>query len=85
MIHEDGDHVTSPTKLVGKIHPKIIAEEFIDSKERLYDIINFLPDATFVIDSAGHVIAWNHAMEDMTQVKAEKILGKGNYEYSIPF
>ncbi len=85
MIHEDGEHVTSPTKLEGKIHPKIIAEEFIDSKERLYDIINFLPDATFVIDSAGHVIAWNHAMEDMTNIKAEKILGKGRYEYSIPF
>jgi PAS domain S-box-containing protein len=85
MIHEDGEHVTSPTKLAGKTHPKIIAEEFIDSKERLYDIINFLPDATFVIDSAGHVIAWNHAMEDMTHIKAEKILGKGNYEYSIPF
>ena len=85
MIHEDGEHVTSPTKLEGKIHPKIIAEEFIDSKERLYDIINFLPDATFVIDSAGHVIAWNHAMEDMTNIKAEKILGKGHYEYSIPF
>ena len=85
MIHEEGEHVTSPTKLEGKIHPKIIAEEFIDSKERLYDIINFLPDPTFVIDSAGHVIAWNHAMEDMTHVKTEKILGKGNYEYSIPF
>ncbi|WP_052374138.1 PAS domain S-box protein [Methanobacterium sp. SMA-27] len=85
MIHEDGEQVTSPTKLEGKIHPKIIAEEFIDSKERLYDIINFLPDATFVIDSSGHVIAWNHAMEDMTNIKAEKILGKGRYEYSIPF
>jgi PAS domain S-box-containing protein len=85
MIHEDGEHITSPTRHTGKINPKIIAEEFIDSKERLYDIINFLPDATFVIDSGGHVIAWNHAIEDMTHVKAENILGKGRYEYSIPF
>ncbi|MBZ2164457.1 PAS domain-containing sensor histidine kinase [Methanobacterium spitsbergense] len=85
MIHEDGEHVTSPTKIEGKIHPKIIAEEFIDSKERLYDIINFLPDATFVIDSGEHVIAWNQAMEDLTNIKAEKMLGKGLYEYSIPF
>jgi hypothetical protein len=31
------------------------------------------------------VIAWNRAIEMMTQVKAEDILGKGEYEYSLPF
>jgi PAS domain S-box-containing protein len=67
-----------------KDHPKLINEEFL-SKEHLYDIINFLPDATFVINSTGHVIAWNRAMEDLTQVEAGDILGKDNYEYAIPF
>jgi two-component system, chemotaxis family, sensor kinase Cph1 len=85
MIFEDDDHVTSHEDVKEKNHHKILAEEFIDSKERLADIINFLPDATFVIDSAGHVISWNHAMEDMTNVKASQIIGKGSYEYSIPF
>jgi PAS domain-containing protein len=32
-----------------------------DSERRLADIINFLPDATFVIDREGRVIAWNKA------------------------
>lgn len=56
-----------------------------DSERRLRDIIDFLPDAIFVIDNEGKVIAWNRAIETMTKVKAEDILGKGDYEYSVPF
>jgi PAS domain S-box-containing protein len=56
-----------------------------DSEQRLADIINFLPDATFAIDTGGVVIAWNRAMERMTGVRAQDILGKGDYEYSLPF
>lgn len=56
-----------------------------ESEQLLFNIINFLPDSTFVIDKEGRVIAWNKAMEDMTGIKASKILGKGNYEYAIPF
>jgi PAS domain S-box-containing protein len=55
------------------------------SEQRLADIINFLPDATLVIDREGKVIAWNHAMEAMVGVKAKDMLGKGNCEYAIPF
>lgn len=56
-----------------------------ESKRLLSDIINFLLDATFVIDIKGKVIAWNHAMEEMTHVKREDILGKKDYEYALPF
>src|SRR5512137_276248 len=48
-------------------------------------IIDFLPDATFVIDLEGKIIAWNKAMEALTKVPAESMLGKGNYEYALPF
>jgi PAS domain S-box-containing protein len=62
------------------------AEEAVrESERRLWDIIDFLPDATLVIDRQGTIIAWNRAMEDMTGVKAKDILGKGNYEYGLPF
>ena len=57
----------------------------IESEKRLSDIINFLPDATFAIDRAGTVIAWNRAIEEMTGVAAQVMLGKGNYEYAVPF
>jgi signal transduction histidine kinase/CheY-like chemotaxis protein len=49
------------------------------------DIINFLPDATFVIDWEGKVLAWNREMESMTGIPAQDMLGKGDYEYAIPF
>ena len=56
-----------------------------ESERRLTDIIDFLPDATFVIDKEGRVIAWNRAIEAMTGVRADDILGKGDYEYALPF
>jgi len=62
------------------------AEETIrNSQHQLSDIIEFLPDATLVIDKNDKVIAWNRAIEAMTGIKAEDMLGKGNYEYAIPF
>ncbi|MDD1727623.1 MAG: PAS domain S-box protein, partial [Methanospirillum sp.] len=45
----------------------------------------FLPDATFVIDREGKVIAWNRAMEQLTGSAAIDFLGKGDYTYSVPF
>lgn len=56
-----------------------------ETERRLADIIDFLPDATFVIDIEGKVIAWNRAAEEMTGISRKDILGKGNYEYAIPF
>jgi len=56
-----------------------------ESEKRLLDIINFLPDATFAIDKSGHVISWNRAMEEMTGRTAGEMLGKGEYEYAVPF
>lgn len=52
---------------------------------KLMDIIEFLPDATFAIDNAGKVIAWNRAMEELTGVSKESMIGKGDYAYSVPF
>ncbi len=56
-----------------------------ESEKRLTDIINFLPDATFAIDRNGMVIAWNRAIEELTGVPAEEMLGKGDHAYAIPF
>jgi PAS domain S-box-containing protein len=62
------------------------AETALNESQRLmYDIIEFLPDATFAINREGKVIAWNRAIELITGVEAKNILGKGNYEYAIPF
>lgn len=55
------------------------------AQQRFVDIVEFLPDATFVVDEDKKVIAWNHACEAMTGVKKEALLGRGNYAYAEPF
>lgn len=60
-------------------------EALRESERRLSELIEFLPDATLVIDREGKVMAWNRAMEAMTGVPARDMLGRGDYEYTIPF
>jgi PAS domain S-box-containing protein len=55
------------------------------ARDQLSGIIDFLPDATFVIDSEKKVIAWNRAMEEMTGLGKDDIIGRGNYAYGVPF
>jgi two-component system, cell cycle sensor histidine kinase and response regulator CckA len=59
-------------------------DELRDSRQRLMQIIEFLPDATLVIDRESKVIAWNRAIESLTGIKAADMIGKGNYEYALP-
>ena len=57
----------------------------MDTNPIFPELINILQDATLVIDREGRVIVWNRAMEELTDVKAANMLGKGDYEYAIPF
>ena len=81
---EEMRHQVAALKERESIHTRVEAE-LQESEQRLAEIIDFLPDATFAVDKDGKVIAWNRAIEEMTGVKASDILGKGDYEYSIPF
>ncbi|MEI7634314.1 MAG: PAS domain S-box protein [bacterium] len=56
-----------------------------ESERRLADVINFLPDATFAIDLNKNVIIWNKAIEAMTGIPADQIIGKGGHAYTVPF
>ena len=77
---------TTNKDLQRQILDRQMAQEALrNSERRLADIINFLPDATFVINREGVVIAWNRAIEKMTGIKAAHILGKGDYEHALPF
>lgn len=55
------------------------------ANERLANIIEFLPDATFVIDQDKRVVTWNHACEIMTNTRKETVLGQGDYVYGQAF
>lgn len=56
-----------------------------ESSRQLKMVIELLPDATFVIDHQGKVIFWNKAIEVMTGIPKEQMIGQGNYAYAIPF
>jgi PAS domain S-box-containing protein len=60
-------------------------EALLESEQRLMDIIDFLPDATLVINREGKVVAWNKAIETMTGILTKDMIGKGDYEYALPF
>jgi PAS domain-containing protein len=48
-------------------------------------VIDFLPDATFVIDADGRVIAWNPGHGGHDGGAGRGMIGKGDYEYAMPF
>jgi PAS domain S-box-containing protein len=60
-------------------------EELRKAHDQLVGILEFLPDATFVIDREKKVIGWNISMEEMTGISKKQIIGKGDCAYGIPF
>jgi len=86
VIYRTSELKKANVDLLDQIHERQLAEDALrNSERRLADIINFLPDATFVINKSGVVIAWNRAIEKMTGIAAKDMVGKGDYEYSLPF
>lgn len=92
VIRDDGDQIRywilnvqdiTEHRLAWKILME--SESLRESHRQLKDVISRLPDATFVIDKDGWVILWNAAMENLTKIPADSIIGRGQYEYSIPF
>ncbi len=63
----------------------IALEQAESNAQVLNDIIDFLPDATFIIDKDKKVIGWNKAIERLTGVQKTEIINKGDYAYAVPF
>ncbi len=85
-IYDRSGNVVGAIESVRDVTDRHHAEQALrESQRRMEDIINFLPDATFVIDAGGRVISWNRAMEEMTGIKAADMIGQGDYAYAVPF
>lgn len=83
--HLENDRVIFDGVLMDITNLKITEEKLRRSERLMGQIINFLPDPTFVIDQQGTVLTWNLAMEKLTKINAEEMLGRSDYEYAIPF
>ena len=90
------EYTANPIRKDGRVIGAVIAFEDItkrkqaeesvrNSEQRLAQIIDFLPDPTWVVDNAGVVVTWNRAMEVLTGIAAKDMVGKGNYEYALAF
>jgi PAS domain-containing protein len=62
-----------------------VAEAMKESQQQMKQVIELLPDATLVINLQGQVVFWNKAMQDLTGVAKDQMIGRGDYEYAIPF
>lgn len=85
-VQDSNEEVVGVAIVLLEITERKQAEEKLRTAyQKLMDTIEFLPDATFVVDRNQKVIAWNRAIEEMTGVKKEDIIGKGDYAYAVPF
>lgn len=64
---------------------RALERSLLAANRKLTGIIEFLPDATFVIDGEGRVVAWNRAMEEISGIPKEEMIGQGEFAYAIPF
>jgi len=58
-----------------------VEDAYRETGRRMAEIVSFLPDPTMVVDSAGMVVAWNHAMELLSGLRAADVMGKGQDAY----
>ena len=79
LINKCTDSLTSSISRL-----EVAEEETRNAYQQLLDIVEYLPDATFVIDREGRIIAWNRALEELTGVRKKEMLGQGDHAYSIP-
>jgi len=85
-IKNENNEITHFVAVKRDITERKQAEEAIkNSEQRLSQIINFLPDPTFVVDNEGTVLTWNQAIEKLSGAKAVDMVGKGNFEHALPF
>jgi PAS domain S-box-containing protein len=86
LVRDDAGNPLGMIATVIDLTPlKKIEEELDQNRQKLQEVIDFLPDPTFVIDRDRKVIGWNKAMEEMTGVAASEMIGKGDYAYANPF
>lgn len=76
-------HPADLTQIRDVTERKLAANALKDAHAKQESIIDSLPDATFVVDHERKIIAWNKAMVSLTGCSKEKMLGAGNYAYSV--
>ncbi|MEN3065917.1 MAG: PAS domain S-box protein [Candidatus Methanosuratincola petrocarbonis] len=72
-------------KLLGMVGVMVDISELKKTERFMSALIDSIPDPVFVVDKDRRVIAWNKAIEDLTGLPKDSIIGKKDQEYAVPF
>jgi PAS domain S-box-containing protein len=64
---------------------KSIEAALKSTRQKLSETIEFIPDPTFIVNHDHQVIAWNRALELLTGIKREEVIGKEDLEKVFSF
>ena len=80
-----GEHLCSVGIFMDITDQKVIEKALKTTYEKLQDAIEFMPDPTFIINRDRKVIAWNRALERISGVKRNDVLGTNTYSHAFGF
>lgn len=69
----------------GEQEHRRLVDDLLAAHQQLTDIIEFLPDATFVVGRDRKVIAWNKAMEDLSGLSKEQMINQDTSAVALAF
>jgi PAS domain S-box-containing protein len=55
------------------------------TQQKLSETVEFMPDPTFIIDRNHRIIGWNRALEALSGVKREEVLGRSDFQKAFDF
>ena len=84
LVDPSGKTMGVSSLVMDTTEQKLAEEALKESRQKLLDIIDFLPDAIFVTDNEKKVVAWNKAIEEMTGIPKEEMIGQGDHLYLVP-
>ncbi|NTW92485.1 MAG: PAS domain-containing protein [Methanoregulaceae archaeon] len=84
-IDGEGSLLYTLASFVNISESKSIETALKSTKQKLSETIEFMPDPTFIVDRNHTVIAWNRALEMLTGVKKDQVIGKKDYQKAFTF
>ena len=78
-LDEDGRLLCTLLSVVDVTERRQTEEALKQSRGKLQEAIEFMPDATFIVGRDRQVVAWNRAMETLTGIRQEDVMGTRDY------
>jgi PAS domain S-box-containing protein len=84
-IDDSGKLLSVLASFVNITDQKNIETALKSSRQKLSETIEFMPDPTYIIDRNHRVIGWNRALEALSGVRREEVLGKKDFSKAFLF